>query len=411
MNYRVTIQIDGEDLTCGTLFQSERHGVETTTFSYDSSYLLNPKAFSLSPDMPLGPGTFHSRGLHELRAFEDAMPDRWGRDLLMRSERLAASREKRTERTLFEVDYLVGVNDATREGALRIWNKDGIAIARPENGVPREVEIPALLDASDLATADLDADVQDLIDAGSSLGGARPKASVCTESGKLCIAKFPKSSENAIVDSGAWERTMLVLMERAEITVPKSRVLRIKGRSVLLMERFDRVSTRRIPYISGLTAVQGNDGDSYTYLDLAEFIDDCGSNPSHDLPELWRRALFSCVVGNTDNHLRNYGFLRDKSGWALSPAFDVNPTFGGGKKYLATALDFGRPEADARIALEVADYFRVSTTEGKRYARKLAAVLQRWQITARQQGVCDASIKAMEPGLSRGISNLEAAAR
>lgn len=105
---------------------------------------------------------------------------------------------------------------------------------------------------------------------------------------------------------------MLVLMERAEITVPKSRVLRIKGRSVLLMERFDRVSTRRIPYISGLTAVQGNDGDSYTYLDLAEFIDDCGSNPSHDLPELWRRALFSCVVGNTDNHLRNYGFLRDK---------------------------------------------------------------------------------------------------
>jgi serine/threonine-protein kinase HipA len=114
-------------------------------------------------------------------------------------------------------------------------------------------------------------------------------------------------------------------------------------------------------------------------------------------------------VGNTDNHLRNYGFLREEGGWRLSPVFDVNPTRGGGEKYLATALDFGRPEADARIAFEVSDYFRVSKTEAKGYARRLAAVLRRWQVTARQQGISDASIKAMEPGFARGISNLEAA--
>lgn len=410
MNYRVTVQIDGQDLACGTLFQSVRHGVETATFSYDASYLLDPRAFSLSPDMPLGAGTFHSAGLKSLRAFEDAMPDRWGRNLLLRSERLSARRDEHTERTLFEADFLAGANDATRQGALRIWDADGTAVARPETGVPREVDIPALLDASDLASSDLDADVRDLIDAGSSLGGARPKASVRTEGGSLCIAKFPKSTEDAITDSEAWEQAALILMGRAGISVPRSRLLRVGGRSVLLLERFDRDGSRRIPYISGLSVVQGGDGGAYTYLELAEFVEECGSDPDSDLPELWRRAIFSCAVGNTDNHLRNYGFLHEANGWALSPAFDVNPTRGGGEKYLATALDFRRPEADARIAIEVSDYFRVGGDEARGYARRLTTVLQGWQVVARQQGISDASIKAMEPGFARGISNLVAAA-
>lgn len=407
MRYRITVQIDGRDLTCGTLFQSVRHGAETTSFSYDAAYLEDPRAFSLSPDMPLGPGTFHSKGLRELRAFEDAMPDRWGRNLLMRSERLAANRESRTERTLFEADYLAGVSDATRQGALRVWNDQSEAVAQPDSGVPREVDIPALLDASDRAVADLDADVQDLIDAGSSLGGARPKASVRTEDGALCIAKFPKSTEGPLVDSGAWEHALLSLMETADISVPRSRLLRIRGRSVLLLERFDRTLTRRIPYISGLTAVQGTDGEQYSYLELAEFIEDFGSDPSRDLPELWRRALFSCAVGNTDNHLRNYGFLHDRAGWALSPAFDVNPTPGGGEKYLATALDFGKPEADARIAFDVADYFRVGSSEAKDYARALAVALARWPIVARQRGISEASMSAMAPNFQRGLTNLQ----
>ena len=411
MNYRVTMQIDGDDLTCGTLFQNVRHGVETTTFSYDADYLLNPKAFSLSPDLPLGAGTFHSTGLKSLRAFEDAMPDRWGRNLLLRSERLSARQESRAERTLFEADFLAGTNDVTRQGALRIWDAEGTAVAKPENGVPREVDIPALLDASDLAFIDLDADVRDLIDAGSSLGGARPKASIRTEDGTLCIAKFPKSSEDAIADSEAWEDVALELMGRAGINVPKSRLLRVRGRSVLLIERFDRDNSHRVPYISGLSAVQGNDGETYSYLELAEFIEEYGSNPDRDLPELWRRAVFSCAVGNADNHLRNYGFIRDKDGWSLSPAFDVNPTRGGGEKFLATALDFGRPEADARIAMEVADYFRVSDRDARGYAHRLATVLQDWRPIAKQRAISDASIKLMEPGFARDISSLEMSTR
>lgn len=409
--YRITTQIDGIDIPCGTLFQNVRHGYETTTFSYERGYLQDSRAFPISPDIPLGPGTYHSQGLEDLRAFQDAMPDRWGRDLLLRAERNAAVQEHRTERMLFETDFLAEVNDATRQGALRIWGEEGAALSEPESGVPREVEIPALLDASDLASSDLDADVHDLIEAGSSLGGARPKASVTDGNGALCIAKFPKSDEDGIADAGAWERTMLLLMKSAGIVVPASRLLRIRGRSVLLMERFDRRGSARIPYISGMSAVQGNDGGTYTYLELAEFIEDSGSNPESDLPELWRRALFSCAAGNTDNHLRNYGFLHDGSGWRLSPAFDVNPTPGGGEKYLACALDFGRPEADARIALEVADYFRIGRAEAKRYVRRLAAVMKQWQSAARRQGISEASIGAMDSCFSRGIRNLEAAAR
>lgn len=411
MRHEVTVQIGGEDVPCGTLFQNVRHGSETVTFSYAPSYLQDERAFSLSPDLPLGPGTFHSEGFRDLRAFEDAMPDRWGRNLLVRSERLAAREEHRVERSLFELDLLVGVSDDTRQGALRIWDEHGMALAQTPNGVPREVSLPSLLDACDLAAKDLDADVRDLVAAGSSLGGARPKASVRLADGTLCIAKFPKSDEGAIVDAQAWERVMLLLMARCGMVVPESRLMRIQGRSVLLMRRFDRRREARIPYTSGLTAVQGNDGERYSYLELVEFIEDEGSDPARDLPELWRRALFSCVVGNTDNHLRNYGFLRDDGGWSLAPAFDVNPTVGGEEKYLATSLDFGRPEADPRVALDVAEYFRVNNDAARRAAREMADSLRAWRKIAKGEGIGEASINAMAGNFERGLRLLERCSR
>ncbi len=408
MEYLVTIQIDGEDVPCGRLFQNVRHGEETTTFSYDPSYLRRPNAFGLCPDMPLGPGTFHSRGLRQLRALEDCMPDRWGRNLLLRAERNAASRESRTERTLFETDMLVGVSDYTRQGAIRLWDSSSnAALAQGSFGVPREVSLPQLLDAADLAARDLDADVRDLVAAGSSLGGARPKASVRSESGDLLIAKFPKSTEDVVDDVCAWEHVCLRLMSNCGISVPASRLIRIGGRAVLLLRRFDRSGDRRVPYVSGLTAVQGDDGSRYSYLELAEYIEDTGANPERDLHELWKRALFSCVVGNTDNHLRNYGFLHTKSGWALSPAFDVNPTPGNGEKYLATSLDFDRPEADARLAIEMADYFRVDGAQRREYLSTMAGSVGRWAAFARADGISEASIRHMRSCFEGGIESLE----
>lgn len=410
MELVVTVQIAGRDIPCGRLYQGVRHEEETASFSYDASYLGIPQAFALSPDMPLGYGTFHSRGLQDLRAFGDCMPNRWGRNLLRRAERNSSRAEGRTERTLFEADMLVGTSDVTRQGAVRIWTPAGSPLAPQETGVPRLVRLPSLLDASDRAARDLDADVRDLVAAGSSLGGARPKASVLDEDGRLLVAKFPKAEESLLDDTCAWERVCQRLMEASGIATPPSRLMRIQGRAVLLTERFDRKGEQRVPYLSGLSAVQGRDGQRYSYMELAEFIESEGADPDADLPELWRRALFSCTVGNTDNHLRNYGFLHAADGWRLSPAFDVNPTVGSNEKYLATGLDFDRPEADARIAFEVRDYFRLTAQEARADAVRMLSALKGWKRVARSEGVSEASIERMGSNFDSGMETLERAA-
>lgn len=418
MNYKVTVQINGTDVLAGTLYQNVRRGVETATFSYAESYLENPSAFALAPDMPLGAGTFHSAGLTEFRALEDCMPDRWGRNLMLRAERNSAKEESRAVRTLFEADMLTGVSDKMRQGALRIWAEDDTSFQHPlasqERGVPREIDIPSLLNAADKATMDLDADIRDLLEAGSSLGGARPKASIQDEQGFLCIAKFPKVDEDQLVDSAAWEKTMLDIMAECGISVPESRLIRVAGRSVLLMRRFDRrgshdqkdVQALRIPYISGLTAVQGKDGQHYSYLELVDFLETEGARSQEDIQELWLRALFSCVVGNTDNHLRNYGFLHVWNGWILSPVFDVNPTPGDHPKLLSTGLDFDDRSADPALALSVCEYYRLTEKQAKAKARKMVSVLGKWQAFARSNGISEASLAYMESNFESGLARL-----
>lgn len=411
MQFDVTVQIEGEDVPAGRLYQSVRHGDETATFSYAASYLDDARAFSLAPDMPLGPGAFHSTGLREFRALEDCMPDRWGRNLMLRAERTRARVEKRVPRTLFEADMLAGVNDEARQGALRIWDAEGRPLSAFGDGVPRETSIPALLRSADLVASDMEADVRDLLAAGSSLGGARPKASVRDEKGFLCVAKFPKVDESAVDDVCAWEHVALRLMERSGIPVPVSRLLRVGGRSILLTRRFDRRGSERIPYISGLTAVQGTDGDRYSYLELVDFIEEEGSQPRADLKDLWTRALFSCVVGNTDNHLRNYGFLRESSGWRLSPAFDVNPTPGAEPKYLATGLEFGMRDAEPELAFEVRDLFRLSHAEACDVASRMALALSGWRRLARADGIAEASIDYMADCFETGVRKLRKLSR
>ena len=406
MSFKVSVQINGIDVFAGTLYQNVRHGEESASFSYDISYLENPQAFSLAPDMPLGAGTFHSEGLKGFRALEDCMPDRWGRNLLRRAERNRARAWQQTPRSLFEIDYLTGVSDKTRQGAIRIWDEQGVPLAPEGSGVPREVDLPALLNSADIAAVDMDADIRDLLEAGSSLGGARPKASIQDEQGNLWIAKFPKRGEDSISDISAWEKVSLDLMSECGIKVPESRLVRIKSRSILLVKRFDRNGEIRIPYISGLTAIQGSDGNHYSYLDLIEFIEDEGSNPCKDIRELWLRALFSCAIGNTDNHMRNYGFLRNGLGWELSPAFDVNPTEGNQAKFLNTGLDFSNREADASLALTMCEYYRLSAEEAKKQVQEMAFVLKSWRAKARKNGISKASMDNMESCFDGGIEKL-----
>ena len=409
MECDVTVQLDGNDVLVGHLFQNVRHGNETASFTYAASYLQDARAFALAPDMPLGGGSFHSSGLKDFRVFEDCMPDRWGRNLMLRAERTRAKSESRVARTLFEMDMLTGANDESRQGALRFWDDHGVALAPSQEGVPREVSIPTLLDAADGIARDMDADVKDLLEAGSSLGGARPKASVRDERGNLYIAKFPKMNENSLSDVSAWERTAMQLMDKCGISVPSTRMLRVRGRSVLLTQRFDRNGEKRIPYISGLTAIQGRDGESYSYLELAEFIEEEGARPDADLRELWCRALFSCAIGNIDNHMRNYGFLRRENGWALSPAFDVNPTPGDEVKYLNTGLGFDSREADPRLAVQMCEYFRLTVPEAKHLAKGMAKTLVGWARIARGNGISEESIHMMANCFESGIRRLEQA--
>lgn len=410
MEFGVTIQLEGDDVRVGTLYSHVRRGVETATFAYDSSYLSHPDAFALAPDLPLISGPIHSGGKPMFDAFEDCMPDRWGRNLMMRAERNAAREEGRTARTLFERDMLAGVNDETRQGAIRLW-ENGRAVSSSDSGVPRETSIPALLSSADRAACDMDADVRDLLAAGSSLGGARPKASIVDEHGVLCIAKFPKADESLLDDTCAWEAVALTLASRCGIRVPKVRLMRVRNRAVLLLERFDRQESQRVPYLSGMSAVQGSDGGSYSYLELVDFLETEGAAPEADVKELWLRILYSCAIGNTDDHMRNHGFLRERRGWRLSPAFDVNPTRGDNQKYLSTSVDFDANEALPEVVLLCCEYYRFKRDEAREYAGHMARVLQSWRKTAVRFGISSASIEAMASCFDSGTERLLKASR
>ena len=324
---------------------------------------------------------------------------------MLREERRRARLEQRTARKLCEADFLAGVSDETRQGALRIW-RDGQPVSDTQQGVPREIDIPRLLSLSDKAATDIDADVRDLFAAGSSLGGARPKASVRDERGVLHMAKFPKADETTLEDIPAWEEVALTLARDAGLCVSESRLLRVTERPVLLVRRFDRAA-ERIPYMSGITAVQGKDGGEYSYLELVEFLEQSGEAPEEDIRELWQRILFSCAIGNTDDHMRNHGFLRTKKGWRLSPLFDVNPTAGDFDKSLSTAIDFDTKDAEPEVALSVCEHFRYSTQEARGVAQEMAVVLSRWREVARRNGITPASIDLMASCFESGIRKLK----
>lgn len=406
MECEVTIQLGGQDIPCGRLYTNARRGVESATFSYDPNYLRRDDAFALSSDLPLSEGSIHTAGKALFDAFEDCMPDRWGRNLMLRSERLDARRQSRAARTLFEGDMLAAVSDFARQGALRIW-VDGTSVAEPEFGVPREVDLPRLLAQADLAAEDMDADIRDLFQAGSSLGGARPKASVVDETGELHIAKFPKPDESPLDDICAWEYVALALAERCGISTPEARIVRIAGRSLLLTKRFDRRGSERVPFMSGLAAIGGVDGGTYSYLELVDFLEREGADPSADIRQLWKRILFSCAIGNTDDHMRNHGFLRLGGGWRLSAAYDVNPTAGDNQKYLRCAIDFDERRANPECALDACEYFRFTRKEAIHEAHDMASKITSWHRIASSAGITAASMDRMRSSFEAGIDRLK----
>ncbi len=352
----VSIALGDENHLVGRLWCHRRHGRESATFEYDPSWLRHPERFALEPALQLTEGAFHTgEGQILFGAIGDSAPDRWGRVLMRRSETSRARRGGETPKSLSEMDYLLGVNDEARQGALRFSEEpDGVYLS-PKGAVsiPPLVDLPKLLSASErfLDDGETAEDLRLLLVPGSSLGGARPKASVRDRDGGLAIAKFPRKDDdfNVVV----WEALALTLARKAGITVPEWRVESVAGKPVLIIKRFDRSNGERVPFLSAMSMLGAKDNEQHSYLDLAYALQQHGSRPEEDMAELWRRMVFTVLISNTDDHLRNHGFLYEHlQGWRLSPAYDMNPTPVEVKpRILSTAIDYESDAASVDTAL------------------------------------------------------------
>jgi serine/threonine-protein kinase HipA len=384
----VTVEIDGRETSAGTLWVHDRGG-QSATFRYTDAYLADPAGYDLDPVLPRAAGVFHTPPRSDLfGAFADSAPDRWGENLMRRDERERARAAAATPRTLGKADFLLGVRDDTRQGAIR-FRQPGTAThySAHRHAVPRLIDVARLMRAADRfrADGDFDRDLADLIDAGSSLGGARPKAAVRDASGRLSIAKFPRSDSDEW-DVAGWEEVQLRLARRAGLTVTESELLPVAGRHVLLLNRFDRADGRRTAFVSALTMLEADDGDHRSYLEIAEVIERYSPRAVADLRELYRRVVFSILTANTDDHLRNHAFLRDRNGWTLSPAYDLNPNPDNPTR-LSTAIDLDDTTASIETALSVSAYYRLPATAARKVVSEVEAATSGWRQIAAELGI------------------------
>jgi serine/threonine-protein kinase HipA len=352
----VYVDLAGATQLVGRLWARRVRNRDSASFEYDTHWLANPARFALEPALVLGGGPQHTpQGCSLFGAFGDSAPDRWGRNLIQRAERRRAQAEGRAPHSLGEVDYLLGVSDIPRQGALRFKEApDGPFLASGEGtNVPPLIRLGELLNAAMRVTADGDDDndLRLLLAPGSSLGGARAKASVLDLNGQLSIAKFPQNDDAYPVMQ--WEAVALDLARRAGITVPTWRLEHVADRTALLLRRFDREGDIRIPYLSAMSMLGASDNEDHSYLEIIDAIRQYGSEPEQDCAQLWRRIVFNILISNTDDHLRNHGFLYDaaRGGWRLSAAFDMNPT---PTDVRARVLSLAIDEADDTASLEVA---------------------------------------------------------
>ena len=327
-DFEVHIDLDGFTRQVGLVRCNRVRGREAVIFEYDSAWLEDPGRFSLEPALALGGGAFVPRkGLATFGSIGDSAPDTWGRRLMQRAERRLAVREGRAVRTLLESDYLLGVADETRLGALRFrWAGDNRFQAGTHVGVPALIELGRLLRITEriLRDEETDEDLQLIFAPGSSLGGARPKASVIDQHGDLSIAKFPKETDDYCM--ATWEEIALRLADRAGIATPEHRLIDVAGKKVMLSRRFDRQGAIRIPFLSAMAMMGSKDGERGSYPEIVDALAEHGAQGKTDARALYRRVVLNVLISNVDDHLRNHAFLwLGKAGWSLSPAYDLNP--------------------------------------------------------------------------------------
>lgn len=382
----------------GILVSAMTRGKEIFSFEYTKEWLQNGSAHFLDPDLQLFPGRHYTKDEKlNFGAFLDSCPDRWGRMLMDRREEILARKEKRTTNKLLESDYLLGVYDEYRMGALRfklsqkgLFLNDNKSITVPPWTQLKELEYASLKFEEDIPNENENLKwLNELLAPGSSLGGARPKASVQDSNQNLWMAKFPSVKDTKNI--GAWEMVANTLASKAGLLVASSDIKQFNSRyHTFLTKRFDRNEKgERIHFASAMTLLGYIDGDSHdtgiSYLEMAEFIIKHGANVNADLEELWRRIVFFICIKNTDDHLRNHGFLLTEKGWTLSPAYDMNPNeYGNGLSLNISEKD---NSLDLQLALSVAEYFRVDSIKAVQIKDQIKTVVNQWRSMAKNYGL------------------------
>ena len=398
-----------EPILLGMLYVNVIKGGETYSFEYSNGWLKQTNlSVSLDPELiPYG-GRQFSNGQNIFGMFADASPDRWGRVLMNKRERIRAQKEARKPRKLYDSDYLLGVYDETRMGGIR-FKLDSRGTFLSDD---RETQVPpwATLRTLEEASRNFENDesglsekwLNQLIKPGSSLGGARPKATVVDTMGQLWIAKFPsKNDEN---DTGAWEMVTHDLAKLCGLNVSDAKLEKFsKLGSTYLVKRFDRNGKKRIHFASAMTLLGKTDGasaaDGTSYLDMADFIKSNGASPKADLVELWKRIVFNMAVSNTDDHLRNHAFILMEKGWILSPLYDVNPVPYGDE--LSLNVDEYDNSIRIDLAVETAVRFGLTRADAEKNAENvLKTVRENWQPLALKYGLSHGQMEEMRPAFS-----------
>lgn len=379
----------------GELCYEKLRGSDSYAFKFDGDWLYLHAGIKLSEDINNYPGMQYTLPGNDIfGCFSDALPDRWGRTLLKRREQLQAEEEKRPPRNLSSFDYLVGIDDFSRMGGFRFKKEmDGEFInVSPSLKIPPLTEIRELIYASQEVEKCEEEDIlpekkwiAQLIQPGTSLGGARPKAGVLDEEGRLCIAKFP--SRNDDYDVGLWEHFAHLLAKDAGIQVAETRVLGGLGKyHTLLSKRFDRTDGgKRIHFASSMSLLGMKDGDNaqggYGYLDIVDFILQGCCDVEKNLRELYRRVAFNICIGNSDDHFRNHGFLLTPRGWTLSPDYDMNPTING---YQSLLISANSNKADINVLLDACEDYMINRELAQGIIKEVQAAVSNWESLARQ---------------------------
>lgn len=388
----------------GILSAQQAKGKKAFSFEYDKDWLKSGQQFLLDPDIQLYGGPQYPNQKENFGIFLDSMPDTWGRTLMKRREAQLAREKNVKPKTLYDIDFLLGVFDESRMGALRFkidlvgefLDNDKVTSTPPWASI-RELQNAAFIFENDINNEDVNRYLSVLITPGSSLGGARPKANILDADKSLWIAKFPSKTDT--IDKAAWEFLAYQLATKAGIEMAPCHMERILGKHhTFFTKRFDRKNGERIHFASAMT-MTGNNEDTIrdnqaSYLDIAEFISNHGANIEANLHQLWRRIIFNIAISNTDDHLRNHGFILTKEGWILSPAYDLNPSID--KDGLALNIDTDNNELDFDLAKSVGEYFRLNNNQMEEIIQQVLGVTTKWKTMANEIGISRSEQEVME---------------